>query len=340
MSSTLNDAFESTDSVRTARPLSHVQFADFPVPFALERGGLLPSLTVAYETYGELNEARDNAVLICHALTGDSHVAAHNADDDAGWWDALVGPNKGIDTNKHFVICCNVLGGCRGTTGPSTIDLATGKPYGNDFPLVTVHDMVNAQKRVIDLLKIQKLRAVVGGSFGGHQALSWATRYPDYVQTAVVIASSSRLSSQALAFDVVGRNAIQTDPYYAEGQYYDNAQHPETGLALARMLGHITYLSSASMAKKFDMDRHEPRQLQTEFEKRFSVGSYLAYQGSQFVRRFDANSYVAITLAMDLVDFGATREELAEALSAAQCDWLVVSLSSDWPFHPRNRVNW
>lgn len=300
----------------------------------LQHGETLPGVEVAYETYGTLDEDRSNAVLICHAITGDSHPAAHDANDDPGWWEGLVGPGKAVDTNRLFVICSNVLGGCRGTTGPGTINPATGKPYGSDFPLVTVEDMVDVQKRLVDLLGIERLRAVIGGSLGGHQVLSWATRYPDCVQTAVVIAASARLTAQAIAFDVVGRNAIQTDPHFHGGQYYDTGEYPDTGLALARMLGHITYLSSEAMTRKFDVDRHAPRDIVTDFEKRFSVGSYLAYQGTRFVGRFDANSYIAITLAMDNFDLGGTREERLGAFESATCDWLVISFSSDWLFPP------
>ena len=321
--------------MRSGKPLRHVQTAVFPSPMKLRHGGTLPSIEVAYETYGTLNVARDNAVLICHAITGDSHLARHDEDDDPGWWERLVGPGKAVDTDRLFVICSNVLGGCRGTTGPGTINPATGTPYGSDFPLVTVEDMVDVQKRLVGLLGITRLRAVVGGSLGGHQVLCWATRYPDDVQTAVVIAASARLTAQAIAFDVVGRNAIQTDPHFHGGQYYGTGDFPQTGLALARMLGHITYLSSEAMTRKFDLDRHAPRDIVTDFEKRFSVGSYLAYQGKQFVGRFDANSYVAVTLAMDNFDLGDTREARLESFRNAKCDWLVVSFSSDWLFPPK-----
>jgi homoserine O-acetyltransferase len=301
---------------------------------SLRHGGTLPGVEVAYETYGTLNDDRSNAVLICHAITGDSHLARHNEDDDPGWWEGLVGPGKAVDTDRLFVICSNVLGGCRGTTGPATINLASGIPYGSDFPLVTVEDMVDLQKRLVDLLGIRRLRAVVGGSLGAHQTLCWATRHPEHVQTAAVIAGSARVTAQAIAFDVVGRNAIQSDPHFHGGQYYGTGDFPRTGLALARMLGHITYLSSEAMTRKFDLDRHAPRDIVTDFEKRFSVGSYLAYQGKQFVGRFDANSYVAVTLAMDNFDLGDTREKRLEAFGAAQCDWLVISFSSDWLFPP------
>lgn len=300
----------------------------------LRHGETLPGVEVAYETYGTLDPDRSNAVLICHAISGDSHPARHDEDDDPGWWEGLVGPGKAVDTDRLFVICSNVLGGCRGTTGPTTINPATGSPYGSDFPLVTVEDMVDVQKRLVDLLGIERLRAVIGGSLGGHQALCWATRYPDCVRTAVVIAASARLTAQAIAFDVVGRNAIQTDPHFHGGQYYGTGEFPQTGLALARMLGHITYLSSEAMTRKFDLDRHAPRDIVTDFEKRFSVGSYLAYQGEQFVGRFDANSYVTVTLAMDNFDMGDTREKRVDTLRSAKCDWLVISFSSDWLFPP------
>ena len=239
-------------------PFVEVQTLELELPsqgFRLVSGQSLQQIQVAYETYGELNEDRSNAVLICHAITGDSHPARHDPGDEPGWWEALIGPGKAVDTDRLFVICSNVLGGCRGTTGPGTINPATGVPYGSDFPLVTVEDMVDVQKRLVDLLGIKSLHAVVGGSLGGHQVLCWATRHPDYVGTAVVIAASARLSAQAIAFDVVGRNAIQTDPSFHEGQYYGTGEHPRTGLALARMLGHITYLSSDAMTRKFDLDR-------------------------------------------------------------------------------------
>jgi homoserine O-acetyltransferase len=329
------DPFESTDSVRSGAPLRHVQTAVFPEPLRLRHGGTLPGVEVAYETYGTLNEEGSNAVLICHAITGDSHPARHDEDDDPGWWEGLVGSGKAVDTDRLFVICSNVLGGCRGTTGPGTVNPATGTPYGSDFPLVSVEDMVDVQKRLVDSLGVKSLRAVVGGSLGGHQVLCWATCHPEYVKTAVVIAASARVTAQAIAFDVVGRNAIQTDPHFHGGQYYGTGEYPRTGLALARMLGHITYLSSEAMTRKFDLDRHAPRDIVTDFEKRFSVGSYLAYQGKRFVGRFDANSYVTITLAMDNFDLGDTREARLEAFSAAQCEWLVISFSSDWLFPPR-----
>jgi homoserine O-acetyltransferase len=326
--------FESSDSVRHARPLSHVQSIRFPEPLKLEKGGQLPQVVVAYETYGQLNAAGDNAFLICHALSGDSHVAKHNEQDDPGWWDIAVGPGKAIDTNRYFVICPNLLGGCRGTTGPSSENPETGKPYGRDFPIITVGDMVEVQRRLLDHLGIERLLGVAGGSLGGHQAMTWATRYPWRVRGVVALATSPRLTSQALAFDVVSRNAILRDPYFHSGQYYDQPKGPEVGLALARMIGHITYLSPEAMTEKFEADRLKPRDVAVEFEKKFSVGSYLGYQGAKFVERFDANSYVTLSMAMDLFDLGSTPKELAAAFQPAKCRWLVVSFSSDWLFPP------
>lgn len=327
------DEFDS-DAVRSGRPLAHVREARFAEPLPLSQGGELAELTVAYETYGELNAEGDNAVLLCHAISGDSHAARHSDGDDPGWWEELVGPGKAVDTNKLFVVCTNVVGGCRGTTGPASVDPATGQRYGRHFPTVTVNDMVDAQHRLMRRLGLSGWRAVVGGSLGGHQAIAWATRYPDCVGTAVVLASSPRLSAQALAFEVVGRNAVQSDPNYNDGNYYTQSEQPAKGLAIARMLGHITYLSSEAMTKRFDADRHTPPEIDTDFEKRFSVGSYLAHQGERFTERFDANSYCAISMALSLVDFGADHQALSETLSSATCDWLVISFSSDWLFTP------
>jgi homoserine O-acetyltransferase len=324
--------FDSSDAVRTAAPLKHAQYASFNEPLPLEHGDELPSVTVAYETYGTLSPERDNAVLICHALSGDSHVARHDDDDLPGWWDLVVGPGKCIDTDRWFVVCPNILGGCRGTTGPNSINPKTDLPYGGDFPIITVGDMVNVQRRLIEHMGIERLRAVVGGSLGGHMALTWATRHADCLQGVVALATSPRLTSQALAFDIVGRNAIRRDPDYAAGQYYGTQRGPAHGLAIARMLGHITYLSREAMMQKFDAHRLQPRDLRTQFETKFSVGSYLAHQGDKFVERFDANSYVTLTMAMDLFDMGETAEQLADALRAASCRWLVVSYTSDWLF--------
>ena len=326
------DPFASSDADRHAKPLRYAQTVEFDGPLALERGGQMPHVTVAYETYGRLSPQRDNAVLICHALSGDSHVARHDESDDPGWWDIAVGPGKAIDTDRYFVICPNVLGGCRGTTGPNSPNPRTGRPYGADFPVITVADIVNVQRRLIDHLGIGRLRAVVGGSLGGHMVLDWATRLPERVAGAAAIATSPRLTSQALAFDVVGRNAILRDPEYQGGQYYANGSGPIVGLALARMLGHITYLSREAMTEKFDARRRAPREVRSQFETKFAVGSYLAYQGDKFVERFDANSYLTLTMAMDLFDLGDTPQRLAAALGRSQCRWLLASFTTDWLF--------
>jgi homoserine O-acetyltransferase len=328
------DTFDSTDDIRSGSPLKHIKTVSFDAPFKMKLGGELPGVVCAYETYGQLNADKSNAVLMCHAISGDSHVARHDDTDDPGWWDALVGPGKAVDTYTHFFICANVLGGCRGSTGPGSIDPKTGKPYGPTFPDVTIEDMVDVQAMLLDHLGIKKLAAVVGGSLGGHQAMVWATRYPDRVAACCAIATSARLTSQALAFDVVARNAIKTDPDFHAGQYYDKPTRPDTGLAIARMLGHITYLSSTSMDARFDIDRHSPRRIDTDFESKFSVGSYLAHQGQRFVGRFDANSYVTLSMAMDLFDMGQTHAQRVESFGPATCRWCVVSFSSDWLFTP------
>ena len=326
--------FESSDTARHAKPLRYARSARLEQPLKLELGGHLDDVTVAYETHGELNAARDNAVLACHAISGDSHVARHDEQDDPGWWDIAVGPGKALDTSRYFVICPNLLGGCRGTTGPGSVNPATGKPYGRNFPTITVGDMVEVQRRLLDHLGIAQLLAVIGGSLGGHQALAWATRHPDRVRGVVALATSTRLTSQALAFDVVGRNAILRDPHFHGGQYYDRPEGPAVGLALARMIGHITYLSREAMKEKFEADRLKPRDVAIEFEKRFSVGSYLGYQGAKFVERFDANSYLTLSVAMDLFDLGITPQALAAAFRHNSARWLVVSFSSDWLFPP------
>ncbi len=330
----MSNPFHSSDSLRGNTALRFAQHLDLASPLALESGGELPAVTIAYETYGTLNRERDNAVLVCHAISGDSHVARHTADDAPGWWDLLVGPGKWIDTERYFVICQNVLGGCRGTSGPNSVDPRSGRPYGADFPAITVGDMVEVQRRLIDHLQIDTLLAVVGGSLGGHQAITWAIRHPHRLRGCVALASSPRLTSQAIAFDVVGRNAILHDPGYAGGEYYDQGG-PAVGLALARMLAHITYLSRDAMTEKFDPGRLQPRDIPTAFEKKFSVGSYLAYQGHKFVERFDANSYVTLSMAMDLFDLGDSSREWQTTLAASQCRWLVLSFSSDWLFPPQ-----
>ncbi|MDO4574724.1 MAG: homoserine O-acetyltransferase [Planctomycetia bacterium] len=329
----MEDIFESSDSQRGAFDLPFAESVTFEGSFRLEHGGELKDVTAVYETYGNLNAARDNAVLMCHALTGDSHVARHNMHDHPGWWEILVGPGKSIDTNRYFVICMNNLGSCRGTTGPASINPETGEPYGADFPVVTMEDNVNLQKMLMEHLGIQQFLAVVGGSVGGMMTLIWSARYPNCLRGAVTLATSPCLTSQALAFDIVGRNAITSDPEFNGGQYYGK-RPPKTGLSIARMLGHITYLSRESMMRKFDVDRTAARKIDTPFEIDFSVGSYLAYQSSRFNDRFDANSYIACTRACDLMNFGDSVDEIAEKLEPSTCRWLVMSFSSDWLLPP------
>jgi homoserine O-acetyltransferase len=322
----------SSDALRSAAPLQYARSITFTEPLELELGDRLPEVTVVYETYGTLNAEKSNAVLVCHALSGDSHVARHDPDDSSGWWDIAVGPGKAIDTDRFFVICPNVLGGCRGTTGPNSINPATGRHYAASFPDVTIEDTVELHRRLLDHLAIPRLHAVIGGSMGGQQALAWATRYPERVAACILLASAARLSNQALAFDVVARNAILHDPNYCGGDYYENPPGPTVGLAIARMLGHLTYLSQEAMEAKFEPNRLQPRDVKTSFEKRFSVGAYLAHQGDKFVERFDANSYATLSLAMDLFDLGDSPEALSEAFAPTSCRWLVISYSSDWLF--------
>ncbi len=327
--------FSSTDDVRIDGPLQHLQTVELQGPIALELGGELPTVRCAFETWGTLNEARSNAVLLCHAISGDSHAASHGPDDAPGWWEQLIGPGKAIDTNRFFVVCPNVLGSCRGTTGPGDKRPSGDTPFGADFPTITIGDMVGIQHRLAEHLGITKWRAIVGGSLGGHQTLGWVTRYPDCTDTCIALATSARLTTQALGFDVIARNAIQSDPHFANGQYYDKPDHPNTGLAIARMLGHITYLSSDAMEDKFAVDRHDPRQIVSAFEQRFSIGSYLAHQGQKFTSRFDANSYITLSMAMDLFDLGADRTALMRSFEDASCDFLLISFSSDWLFSPQ-----
>jgi homoserine O-acetyltransferase len=308
-------------------------FAEPPNELQLESGKKLGPITLAYETYGEMNEDKSNCILILHALSGDAHVAGKHHPDDRkpGWWDSMVGPGKAFDTNKYFVICSNVIGGCKGSTGPSSIDPATGKPYGLRFPVVTISDMVNAQKHLIDHLGIKQLLCVVGGSMGGMQALQWAVSYPDMVKLAIPIATTARLSAQAIAFHAVGRHAIMADPNFANGDYYGKAI-PSAGLRIARMIGHITYLSDQAMHRKFGRGLQDKTAPSFDFVTDFQVESYLNYQGDEFVKRFDANSYLYITKAMDYFDLSQPSGDLRKELARAKAAFLVISFSSDWLF--------
>ncbi|MBL7211799.1 MAG: homoserine O-acetyltransferase [Desulfobacteraceae bacterium] len=308
-------------------------FADPPHEMCLESGARLGPVTIAYETYGTLNPKKSNAVLILHALSGDSHVAGYYSEDDPkpGWWDIMVGPEKGIDTNRYFVICCNILGSCMGSTGPSSTNPKTDRPYGPDFPMVTIGDMVKAQKAVIDHLGISRLLSVMGGSIGGMQVLEWCLRYPEMVISAVPLASTTRHSALAIAFNEVARQAIMADPNWNNGEYYPGPR-PDLGLAVARMIGHITYLSDESMRHKFGRRLQDKGDFSFNFDADFQVESYLRYQGRKFVERFDANSFLYITKASDYFDLAIQHDSgsVVKAFSKAKAKFLVVSFTSDW----------
>jgi len=319
------------------------KIAKIPLPedgFKLECGRSLKELQVAYETYGTLTPAKDNVVFICHALSGDAHVAGWHGkigEGAPGWWENMVGPGKGIDTNHYFVVCANILGGCKGTTGPSSINPETGKPYGSDFPPITVRDVVRVHSLLTRYLGLEKIAVVVGGSFGGMQALEWLIQEPDRVENCICIASATALSAQALAFDIVGRRAIMADPNWEGGDYYESGQVPSEGLSLARKIGHITYLSPEMMGKKFGREKYFSDNIQQKdnlFISNFQVESYLEHQGEKFVDRFDANSYLHITRMMDEYDIEAIYGNLENAFSKIKGKVLVVALSSDWLFPP------
>jgi len=311
------------------------RFAEPPDQLVLRCGAKLGPIEVAYETYGEPTPERDNAVLICHALSGDAHVAGKHSPDDPrpGWWDIMVGPGKPIDTSRYFVICANCIGGCKGSTGPSSINPETGRPYGLSFPMVTVQDMVKVQHALVSRhLGLERLLCVIGGSFGGMQVLQWAIDYAGTVHAALPIATASRLSAQAIAFDEVGRQAIYSDPNWNGGDYYGGPP-PRRGLAVARMIGHITYLSDRSMHEKFGRALQDRATVGYDFgPPDFQVESYLRHQGDAFVRRFDANSYLYITKAMDYFDLESDYGSLFEALRGVKSRFLVLSFTGDWLF--------
>jgi homoserine O-acetyltransferase len=320
------------DSVGLVTP----QRLHFDRPLALASGGVLPAYDLAYETYGTLNAARDNGVLICHSLSTSHHVAGYYepAERKPGWWENAVGPGKPIDTRRFFVVCCNNPGGCHGSTGPASVHPATGRPYGPDFPLVTVRDWVEAQARLADALGIERWAAAIGGSLGGMQVLQWAIDYPARLRHAIVLAAAPRLTAQNIAFNEVARQAIRSDPDFHGGRYYDFNTEPRRGLRIARMLGHITYLSDDLMAEKFGRDLREGR-INFDFGAEFQVESYLRYQADSFVGRFDANTYLLMTKALDYFDPAERhRGDLTAALRPARADFLVVSFTSDWRFSP------
>jgi len=320
------------DSVGLVKPETH----SFDQPLALTCGKTLVRYDLVYETYGELNADATNAILICHALSGDHHAAGYHSMEERkpGWWETSIGPGKPIDTNRFFIVCSNNLGGCKGSTGPNTIDPETGRPYGPDFPIVTVQDWVKSQAQLGDALGIEKWAAVIGGSLGGMQVLQWAIDFPQRIEHALVIAAAPKLSAQNIAFNEVARQAIMTDPDFHDGRYYDHDTVPRRGLMLARMLGHITYLSDDAMRAKFGRELREGK-INYGFDVEFQVESYLRYQGRSFVDRFDANTYLLMTKALDYFDPASIHnDDLSAALAEVTAKFMVISFTSDWRFSP------
>jgi homoserine O-acetyltransferase/O-succinyltransferase len=335
----------STELIETCEPdensvgLVETQFVTLFEPLhelQVEDGTKLGPVTVAYETYGELSPRKDNAIFVCHALTGDAHAAGyHSPDSDKpGWWEGFIGPGKGIDTDRYFVICANVLGGCMGTTGPGSVNPATEQRYCNTFPVITVGDIVTVHAELVKYLGVDKLLSVIGGSLGGMQVLEWAARFPGQLRSAMVIASAANLSPQGIAFNTVGRRAILADPKFHGGDFYSRDETPRYGLALARMLAHITYLSEASIEMKFGRRLQHDERFAYDLlqETEFQIESYLHHQGKRFVERFDANSYLHLTKAMDYFHLPDTYGSLASALGRTDARFLVVSYTSDWLF--------
>ncbi len=310
-------------------------------PFTFKNGQTIPGFTLRYETYGTLSATRDNVVLICHALSGDHHCAGwHSATDKKpGWWNNLIGPGKAVDTRRFFVVCANVLGGCQGSTGPSSLNPATGRAYGVGFPFVTIRDMVHAQKLLLDHLGVHSLHAVIGGSMGGMTAMLFAIEFPGFVRRQLVMATTSREGAQAIAFNEVGRQAIMQDPAWNNGDYIRDAG-PRVGLAIARMMAHITYLSDASMDRKFGRRKKDTADgAAYTFDVQFEVESYLRHQGQAFINRFDANSYLYITRALDQFDLAQAYGSLESAFAPVQAESLIVGFTSDWLFPPeQNRA--
>ncbi len=308
-------------------------FAEPPQQIALECGVHFGPITLAYETWGTLNPDKDNAILVLHAFSGNTHVASHEEPDDAartpGWWEFMVGSGRGIDTDQYFVICINILGGCNGSTGPASIDPVTGKCYGLDFPVVTIKDMVKAQKILLDHLGISRLVSVIGGSVGGMQALQWCTSFPEMVTSAITLATTMRHTALAIAFNEVARQAIMADPNWNRGNYYDG-ESPQLGLAVARMIGHVTYLSDEAMRRKFGRRLQDRSDFSFNFDVDFQVESYLRYQGEKFVKRFDANSLLYITKASDYFDLLEEDNRAVKKLAGSDIRFLAVSFTSDW----------
>ncbi len=331
------------DSVGLVTP----ELIHFDEPLELRSGRVIDQYDLKVETYGELNADKSNAVLICHALSGDHHAAGYHDPDNEkekpGWWDCCIGPGKAFDTNRFFIVCLNNLGGCAGSTGPSSINPDTGKPFGPDFPIITVRDWVKSQARLADRLGIEKWAAVIGGSLGGMQVMRWAISYPQRLQHAIIIAAAPKLSAQNIAFNEVARQSITSDPDFHDGRYYDFNTYPKRGLMLARMVGHINYLSDLAMRDKFGKDAIEGnfgRDLRTgklnfSYEVDFQVESYLKYKGESFSSKFDANTYLLITKTLDYFDPAVDYNfDLSKAFAESQCKFLVVSFTSDWRFPP------
>ncbi len=346
---------DQTGSVGVTR----TRYADLSDPLRLASGATLGPVRLAYETYGQLTPTRDNAILVCHALSGDAHAAGWSADDDTptaldgfgaeergvqvrgglGWWDGMIGPGKAFDTNRYFVVATNLIGGCRGSTGPSSLNPATGKPYGMGFPVVTVSDMVDAQRALLDVLGIDSLLAVSGGSLGGMQALEWAVRYPHRVRACIPIATTAGLDSQGLAWNAIARNAILADPDWQGGDYYGTGRAPVAGIGVARMVGHVTYLSAESMRDKFGRRLQERDDLSyTVDQPDFAVESYLRHQAAKFAARFDANTYLYLSRALTYFDLARSYGggSLDKALAPVQARALLISFSSDWLYPPRD----
>lgn len=310
-------------------------FGKPPDEMLLQCGKKIGPITIEYETYGVLAPKKDNVVLILHALSGDAHAAGYHTTKDTkpGWWDTMIGPGKAFDTNKYFIICSNFLGGCKGSTGPSSIDPATGKPFGMNFPMITIKDMVTAQKKLLEHLEIDSILCLAGGSMGGMQALQWMIDYPGMVKSAIPMATTARLSPQAIAFNEVGRKAIIGDKNWNNGDYYTSTP-PNLGLSVARMIGHITYLSDEGMHLKFGRRLQNKEEYGYELSSEFAVESYLHYQGDKFTERFDANTYIYLSRAMDYFDLAGVYGSLTEAFRNVQSKALVISFTSDWLFPP------
>lgn len=311
--------------------MSETKYFKINEELKLESGQTLNDVTIAYETYGELNKEKNNAILVCHALSGDAHAAGwHAGDKKPGWWEIIIGPGKALDTNRFFIICSNVLGGCSGTTGPSSINPETGKEYGIDFPFITIKDMIHTQKKLVDSFNIKYLHCVIGGSMGGMQVLQWAVEYPDFVKKIVPIATTARTSPQQIAFNEVARQSIVKDPKWNGGNYY-GSKGPEAGLSVARMVAHITYLSETAMYEKFGRDLQDKQELSYNFDPipDFQVESYLHHQGESFVKRFDANTYLIVTKAIDYFDL-YKNNSLRDGLKNLKAKTQLISIDSDW----------